>query len=127
MESIAITSVSALLFWEAVRNLTKAILQDVEDKDKNSMLVVSEFVGCSPSLSGAIRVNPWSIDNVADAIYSAIKLDPKQRHDRHAKHWRYVSQHTVGFWAQVKGFGSLSRVSISVVLMCMAGPLVLWR
>lgn len=28
------------------------------------MLVVSEFVGCSPSLSGAIRVNPWSIEAV---------------------------------------------------------------
>lgn len=26
------------------------------------MLVVSEFVGCSPSLSGAIRVNPWSLE-----------------------------------------------------------------
>lgn len=30
----------------------------------HSMLVVSEFVGCSPSLSGAIRVNPWSIEAV---------------------------------------------------------------
>eukprot|EP00198_Chlamydomonas_reinhardtii_P008729 XP_001698066.1 trehalose-6-phosphate synthase/phosphatase [Chlamydomonas reinhardtii] len=29
---------------------------------RESMLVVSEFVGCSPSLSGAIRVNPWSVD-----------------------------------------------------------------
>lgn len=31
---------------------------------RHSMLVVSEFVGCSPSLSGAIRVNPWSIEAV---------------------------------------------------------------
>lgn len=31
---------------------------------RHSMLVVSEFVGCSPSLSGAIRVNPWSIGAV---------------------------------------------------------------
>ncbi len=38
------------------------------------MLVVSEFVGCSPSLSGAIRVNPWNVDSVADGIYSAIKM-----------------------------------------------------
>ena len=29
------------------------------------MLVVAEFVGCSPSLSGAIRVNPWSIEAVS--------------------------------------------------------------
>ena len=31
---------------------------------RHGMLVVSEFVGCSPSLSGAIRVNPWSIEAV---------------------------------------------------------------
>lgn len=34
---------------------------------------IVEFVGCSPSLSGALRVNPWSIDSIADGIYAAIK------------------------------------------------------
>eukprot|EP00798_Chlamydomonas_sp_ICE-L_P015885 gene15885-22013_t len=38
---------------------------------RDSMLVVSEFVGCSPSLSGAIRVNPWSVESVADGIHAA--------------------------------------------------------
>ncbi|GJY53026.1 alpha,alpha-trehalose-phosphate synthase [UDP-forming] 6 [Tanacetum coccineum] len=38
---------------------------------KKSMLVVSEFIGCSPSLSGAIRVNPWDIDSFADAMDNA--------------------------------------------------------
>lgn len=77
-------------------------LQDVEAEGKNSMLVVSEFVGCSPSVSGAIRVNPWSIDSLADGIYTAIKAPAAERHLRHDKHWRYVSQHTVRFWAQVR-------------------------
>lgn len=40
-----------------------------------SSLIISEFVGCSPSMSGAIRVNPWSIDDVADGIYSAITMN----------------------------------------------------
>ena len=75
-------------------------MQDVDAAAKASMLVVSEFVGCSPSVSGALRVNPWSIDSVADGIYSAIKLPPADRHLRHDKHWRYVSQHTAKFWAQ---------------------------
>ena len=39
-----------------------------------SSLIISEFVGCSPSMSGAIRVNPWSIDDVSDGIYSAITM-----------------------------------------------------
>ncbi|KXZ45849.1 hypothetical protein GPECTOR_50g643 [Gonium pectorale] len=66
---------------------------------RESMLVVSEFVGCSPSLSGAIRVNPWSVESTADGIYAAIKLPPEHRQLRHEKHWRYVSQHTVAYWA----------------------------
>ena len=78
--------------------------QDVDAAEKNSMLVVSEFVGCSPSVSGAIRVNPWSIDSLADGIYTAIKMPPADRHLRHDKHWRYVSQHTVRFWAQARKF-----------------------
>ncbi|CAL5223978.1 g6589 [Coccomyxa viridis] len=73
---------------------------DVDPEAKNSMLVVSEFVGCSPSVSGAIRVNPWSIDSLADGIYTAVKMPATDRHLRHDKHWRYVSQHTVRFWAQ---------------------------
>ena len=78
-----------------------AIVQDVPAEQKASMLVVSEFVGCSPSLSGAIRVNPWNVDSVADGIYSAIKMPLPDRHLRHAKHWRYVSTHTAAFWVKV--------------------------
>ena len=50
--------------------------QDVDAGEKNSMLVVSEFVGCSPSVSGAIRVNPWvsghtEHENTSDSLASA--------------------------------------------------------
>lgn len=65
-----------------------------------SGLVVSEFVGCSPSLSGAIRINPWSIEAVRDAIYTAIRQSPTESVLRHEKHWKYVSTHTVQFWAK---------------------------
>ncbi|KAG1334174.1 alpha,alpha-trehalose-phosphate synthase [UDP-forming] 6 [Cocos nucifera] len=66
---------------------------------KKSMLVVSEFIGCSPSLSGAIRVNPWNIDAVADAMNSALEMAEAEKQLRHEKHYRYVSSHDVGYWA----------------------------
>jgi trehalose 6-phosphate synthase/phosphatase len=53
-----------------------------------TLALPAEFVGCSPSLSGAIRVNPWSIDAVADAMFSAIKTSPEHRSLRHDKHWK---------------------------------------
>lgn len=67
---------------------------------KKSMLVVSEFIGCSPSLSGAIRVNPWNIDAVADAMDSALEMADQEKQLRHEKHYRYVSTHDVGYWAR---------------------------
>lgn len=67
---------------------------------KKSMLIVSEFIGCSPSLSGAIRVNPWNIDSVAEAMEVALAMRDSEKHMRHEKHYRYVSTHHVGYWAR---------------------------
>ncbi|PNH09141.1 putative alpha,alpha-trehalose-phosphate synthase [UDP-forming] 7 [Tetrabaena socialis] len=75
-----------------------------------------QFVGCSPSLSGAIRVNPWSVESTADGIYAAIKLPREHRQLRHEKHWRYVSQHTVAYWA-TSYIADLQRVTKNHVAM----------
>ncbi|KAL7111205.1 hypothetical protein ACP275_05G073800 [Erythranthe tilingii] len=66
---------------------------------KQSMLVVSEFIGCSPSLSGAIRVNPWNIDSVAEAMDTALMVSEQEKQMRHDKHYKYVSSHDVAYWA----------------------------
>jgi trehalose 6-phosphate synthase/phosphatase len=64
------------------------------------MLVVSEFIGCSPSLSGAIRVNPWNIEATAEAINEAISIADSEKQLRHEKHYRYVSTHDVAYWSR---------------------------
>ncbi|KAK8605601.1 hypothetical protein V6N13_102377 [Hibiscus sabdariffa] len=70
------------------------------ESPRTSMLVVSEFIGCSPSLSGAIRVNPWDIDAVAEALNTAITMPESEKQLRHEKHYRYVSTHDVAYWAR---------------------------
>ncbi|XP_052202580.1 probable alpha,alpha-trehalose-phosphate synthase [UDP-forming] 7 isoform X2 [Diospyros lotus] len=67
---------------------------------KKSMLVVSEFIGCSPSLSGAIRVNPWNIEATAEALNEAISMADAEQQLRHEKHYRYVSTHDVAYWSR---------------------------
>ena len=67
---------------------------------KKSMLVLSEFIGCSPSLSGAIRINPWNIETTAEAMNEAVGLDEGEKQLRHEKHFRYVSSHDVGYWSK---------------------------
>ena len=43
------------------------------------MLTVSEFIGCSPSPSGAIRVNPLNIDAEAEAMeYASTVPEPEK-------------------------------------------------
>ncbi|XP_051151981.1 probable alpha,alpha-trehalose-phosphate synthase [UDP-forming] 7 isoform X2 [Andrographis paniculata] len=67
---------------------------------KKSMLVVSEFIGCSPSLSGAIRVNPWNVESTAEALNESISMAESEKELRHEKHYRYVSTHDVAFWSR---------------------------
>ncbi|KAK4255667.1 hypothetical protein QN277_008639 [Acacia crassicarpa] len=67
---------------------------------KKSMLVISEFIGCSPSLSGAIRVNPWNVETTAEAMNEAISMKDEEKQLRHEKHYRYVSTHDVAYWSR---------------------------
>ena len=39
------------------------------------------------------------VDDVADAMYRAATLSGVEAEARHEKHWRYISEHTVGYWA----------------------------
>ncbi|KAI3423784.1 Glyco_transf_20 domain-containing protein [Psidium guajava] len=80
--------------------LDKALGITESSAPRNSMIIVSEFIGCSPSLSGAIRVNPWDIDSVADAMNSAITISDLEKHLRHDKHYKYISSHDVEYWAR---------------------------
>ncbi|XP_057465663.1 probable alpha,alpha-trehalose-phosphate synthase [UDP-forming] 7 [Actinidia eriantha] len=70
------------------------------DGPKKSMLVVSEFIGCSPSLSGAIRINPWNVEATAEALNEAISMADTEKQLRHEKHYRYVSTHDVAYWSR---------------------------
>ncbi|XP_057450907.1 probable alpha,alpha-trehalose-phosphate synthase [UDP-forming] 7 [Lotus japonicus] len=67
---------------------------------KKSMLVISEFIGCSPSLSGAIRVNPWNVEATSEAMNEAISMGDAEKQLRHEKHYRYVSTHDVAYWSR---------------------------
>ncbi|CAK9133322.1 unnamed protein product, partial [Ilex paraguariensis] len=88
-EKIAYYSIAECVVVSAVRdgmNLTPyeyiVCRQGIPDAEtgsdlsgpKKSMLVVSEFIGCSPSLSGAIRINPWNVEMTAEAMNEAISM-----------------------------------------------------
>lgn len=55
---------------------------------RKSVTIVSEFIGCSPSLSGAIRVNPWDINSLTEVMVSGIKMTDSEKELRHEKHYK---------------------------------------
>ena len=42
-------------------------------------LILSEFMGCYRSLSGALRVNPWNIEQVVSSIHQALQYSRSRR------------------------------------------------
>ncbi|KAL1823296.1 hypothetical protein ACET3Z_010074 [Daucus carota] len=80
--------------------IDKAMGLEGQEAIRKSVIIVSEFVGCSPSLSGAIRVNPWNVESVSDAMRSALSMSNMEKQLRHEKHYKYVSSHDVAYWAR---------------------------
>ncbi|MCK4859124.1 MAG: HAD-IIB family hydrolase, partial [Candidatus Omnitrophica bacterium] len=68
---------------DVLRNLTEGIIKRFDDEDfmlEPAILVASRTMGAYPELrDGAIGVDPFSIEETADALYEAIKLSPKGR------------------------------------------------
>ncbi|CAA6671490.1 unnamed protein product [Spirodela intermedia] len=110
-EKIAFYTIAECVIVTAVRdgmNLTpyeyivgrQGVPGSESESPRKSMLVVSEFIGCSPSLSGAIRINPWNIESTAEAMNEAVAMDEGEKELRHEKHFRYVSTHDVAYWSK---------------------------
>lgn len=83
------------------RQLSTSVLTAWEGEDGGpGVLVVSEFAGCSQSLSGAIVVNPWNIEDVALSIHQALSMCRTEREIRQQKLYRYVSSNTASAWGE---------------------------
>ncbi|KAL1802938.1 hypothetical protein ACET3Z_031585 [Daucus carota] len=67
---------------------------------RTSVLIIYEYVGLSPSLSGVIRINLWDISSLAEAMHSAVTMDNSLRQLRHEQNYSYVQSHDVAYWAR---------------------------
>ncbi|MBW0518136.1 hypothetical protein O181_057851 [Austropuccinia psidii MF-1] len=65
---------------------------------RHGCMILSEFTGASHSLNGAIIVNPWATDQVADGIYRAMTLSQEKREEDFKKLFSYVSKFTAAHW-----------------------------
>jgi trehalose 6-phosphate synthase/phosphatase len=72
-----------------------------ENKQRPGALILSEFTGAAQSLgAGAIRVNPWDVQESAAALRFALNMTDSQRVELWGYAIRHVRAHTSQQWAQ---------------------------
>lgn len=67
--------------------------------DDGGVLVLSRFAGAADQLRDALIVNPYDVDQVAEAILRAIEMDPAERRGRMRRMRSTVMEHNVYRWA----------------------------
>src|SRR5262249_41713348 len=67
--------------------------------DDDGVLVLSQFAGASRDLRDALIVNPYDIEQLADALRRGLEMDPDERRARMSRMRRSVLENNVYRWA----------------------------
>ncbi len=65
----------------------------------NGVLVLSEFAGAARELADALIVNPYDIEQFAEALRAGIEMDEAERRARMQRLSRQVEEHNIYRWA----------------------------
>jgi alpha,alpha-trehalose-phosphate synthase [UDP-forming] len=67
--------------------------------DELGVLILSCFTGAARELQDAIQVNPYDIDQTAEAIRTALEMTPEEKRERMQRMRKLVREHNVYRWA----------------------------
>ena len=67
--------------------------------DEDGVLVLSQFTGASRELKDALIVNPYDIEEMAEAIAAALKMEPAERSERMKRMRATIREHNIYRWA----------------------------
>ncbi len=62
------------------------------------VLVLSRFAGAAEELTGALIVNPYDVENVADAMRGALIMPLAERHERWQAMFEWLQRYDVAAW-----------------------------
>jgi len=69
-------------------------------QNKYGLLVLSEFAGSANQMSGALLVNPYDPEQVADAMNEALVMPEEDKAYRFTHLFDFISRHTASHWGQ---------------------------
>lgn len=67
--------------------------------DNRGALILSTFTGAARELNDALLVNPYDVDQVANAIYQALEFSEEEQSERMSRMRKMVYEHNVYRWA----------------------------
>jgi trehalose 6-phosphate synthase len=82
--------------------------------DDSGVLILSQFTGASRELKDALIVNPYDTEQMAEAIRTALEMDPEERRARMQRMREAVSERNIYRWAGDL-ISSLSQIRLSSV------------
>ena len=68
-------------------------------RDERGVLILSQFTGAARELRDALLVNPYDIDQTAEAIRAALEMEPEEKQSRMHRMRRVVKEHNIYRWA----------------------------
>jgi trehalose 6-phosphate synthase len=71
----------------------------VSRDDEDGVLVLSQFTGASRELTDAILVNPYNIEEIADAIHASLTMKSLEKSERMKRMRETVKEHNIYLWA----------------------------
>jgi trehalose 6-phosphate synthase len=67
--------------------------------DERGVLVLSRFTGAARELSDAVLINPYAIDELAEALRLALTMTPEEQQQRMARMRQAITDNNVYRWA----------------------------
>ncbi|MDA8388784.1 MAG: trehalose-6-phosphate synthase [Nitrospiraceae bacterium] len=67
--------------------------------DEDGVLILSQFAGASRELTDALIINPYDIEEMADAIYRSLLMEPREKSERMARMRQVVRENNIYRWA----------------------------
>src|SRR6202158_1011994 len=68
-------------------------------RDERGVLILSQFTGAARELRDALLVNPYDIDQTAEAIRAALEMEPEEKQLRMHRMRKIIREHNIYHWA----------------------------
>jgi trehalose-6-phosphate synthase len=68
-------------------------------RDERGVLILSQFTGAARELRDALLVNPYDVDQTAEAIRAALEMEPEEKQLRMHRMRRVVKEQNIYRWA----------------------------